>query len=667
VTAAAGRVLILLALLVSCAGSVAGFAAGRRGSAAGWRLTRGLAYTFAGLMAAANLLMVRALLARDFSVGYVAHVGSRSIPDWVAAVSLWSSLEGSILFWGLVLGVYVTAATRANRARHPEYMPYAAAVWLACGAFFSFLLAGPAQPFLTVPNPPADGPGPNPLLQNHVLMMIHPPFLYLGYVGLTIPFAFAMGALLARRTDERWIVATRRWTLVAWTALGIGQLLGAHWAYQEVGWGGYYAWDPVENAALMPWLAATAFLHSVMVQEKKGMLKVWNMLLVILAFTLSLFGTFLTRSGVLNSIHSFTEGSIGPWFLGFIALTVAVSLAIVFWRLPQLRSPTKLESPVSREAAFLYNNLLLLALCLAILWGVVYPMVSEALRGEAVVLGRSYYDFFLRAFGLPLLLLMGIGPLIAWRRASLKSLATQFRAPTIVALVTGVVLVLLGAGSSIPGLVAYTFSAFVLATIVLEFARGTRARKALGATSWPTAFSSLISRNRRRYGGYVVHAAIVLFAIGVAGSSAFDSVAEAKLAKGESMRIGDYTLQYRSLDERAGANSTEIRATLGVKRGGRDLGTLQAGKNAYTIEQQVSNEVGIRSDRLTGEDLFVIAEQIDPDGSVYFRVFVKPLVNLIWLAGLVFLLGSVITLWPDRREQRRLVARTSEVGLPATR
>ena len=397
------------------------------------------------------------------------------------------------------------------------------------------------------------------------------------------------------------------------------------------------------------------------------MLRVWNHLLVVMAFALSLFGTFLTRSGIVSSIHSFTQSSIGPWFLAFIAVTVGVSLAVVLWRLPKLRSPTKLESAISREAAFLYNNLLLLALCLAILWGVVYPMLSEAVRGEAVVLGRSYYDFFLRAFGLPLLLLMGIGPLIAWRRASLKSLATTFRWPTIVALATGVVLLFLGAGSSIPGLVAYTFSAFVLATIVMEFARGTRARKALGAASWPSAFTSLITRNRRRYGGYVVHAAIVLFAIGVAGSSAFDSVAEAKLVRGESMRVGDYTLVYRSLTEREASNATQIRATLGIRRGDRDLGTLEAGKNAYTIERQVSNEVGIRSDRVTGEDLFVIAEQIDPNGAVYFRVFVKPLVNLIWLAGLVFLLGSVITLWPDRREQRRLVARASTVGLPATR
>jgi cytochrome c-type biogenesis protein CcmF len=476
-----------------------------------------------------------------------------------------------------------------------------------------------------------------------------------------------MAALLSGRTDERWLVATRRWTLVAWTALGVGQLLGAHWAYVEVGWGGYYAWDPVENAALMPWLAATAFLHSVMIQEKRGMLKVWNMLLVILAFSLSLFGTFLTRSGVVNSIHSFTESSIGPWFLAFIAIVIAFSLTVLFKRLPLLRSPTRLESPVSREAAFLYNNLLLLALCLTILWGVVYPLLSEAVRGESVVLGRPYFDFFLRVFGLPLLLLMGLGPLIAWRRASLKSLVTTFRWPTLFALAVGGVLLFLGAGSSIPGLVAYTFCGFVAATIVMEFARGTRARKALAGTSWPGAFVSLIARNRRRYGGYVVHAAVVLLALGITGSSAFQSIAEAKLRPGQSMKVGDYALRYRSLERHATSNATEIRADLDVTRGGHRLGTLRAGKNAYTVEQQVSNEVGIRSDPLTGEDLFVIADQINPDGTVYFRVFVKPLVNLIWLAGLVFVLGSVIALWPDAREQRRLVTRATEIALPATR
>jgi cytochrome c-type biogenesis protein CcmF len=619
---------------------------------------------FASTAVAAGVLL-SALLRNDFSFAYVARTTSIALPTPYTISAFWGGQEGSLLLWLLILTGFGAAAVSLNRAWAKDLIVWVVPVFAAVATFFSFLLVAVASPFVTQAAP-ADGAGMTPSLQNPY-MLAHPPLLYLGYVGLTVPFAFAMGALLSGKLDERWLIATRRWTLFAWAGLGIGQLLGSHWAYVEVGWGGYYAWDPVENAALMPWLAATAFLHSVMIQEKRGMLKVWNVLLVILAFSLALFGTFLTRSGVVNSIHSFTESSIGPWFLGFIAVAVAASLALVFWRLPHLRSPTKLESPISREAAFLYNNLLLLALCLAILWGVVYPMLSEAVRGEAVVLGRSYYDFFLRAFGLPLLLLMGIGPLIAWRRASMRSLVTTFRWPTLVALVTGGLLLWRGAGSSVPGLVAYTFSAFVLATIVMEFSRGTRARKALGATSWFGAFTSLIGRNRRRYGGYVVHAAVVLFAIGVAGSSAFDSVAEAKLVKGESMRVGDYTLVYRSLDETAGANATEIRATLGVTRGDRDLGTLKAGKNAYTIEQQVSNEVGIRSDKLTGEDLFVIAEQIDPDGSVYFRVFVKPLVNLIWLAGVIFLLGSLITLWPDRREQRRLVARASAVGLPATR
>ena len=613
----------------------------------------------------ASAVLLSALYRNDFSFTYVASTTSEALPTAYTISAFWGGQEGSLLLWLLVLTGFAAAAVRLNRRWARDLIVWVVPVFGAVATFFAFLLVAVASPFATQAAP-ADGLGMTPSLQNPY-MLAHPPLLYLGYVGLTVPFAFAIGALFSGRTDERWLIATRRWTLVAWTALGVGQLLGAHWAYEEVGWGGYYAWDPVENAALMPWLAATAFLHSVMIQEKRGMLRIWNVLLVLLAFSLSLFGTFLTRSGVVNSIHSFTQSSIGPWFLGFIGVVVSVSLALVFWRLPKLRSPTRLESPISREAAFLYNNLLLLALCLTIFWGVVYPLLSEALRGEAVVLGREYYDFFLRIFGLPLLLLMGIGPLIAWRRASLRSLLTTFRWPTAVALVAGAVLLALGAGSSIPGLIAYTFAAFVITTIILEFARGTRARKALGATTWPGAFSSLISRNRRRYGGYVVHAAIVLLAIGVAGSSAFDTVAEAKLERGQAMEVGDYRLVYRALDERSAANATEIRAELAVSRGDRDLGTLEAGKNAYTIEDQVSNEVGIRSDPLTGEDLFVIAEQIDADGTVYFRVFVKPLVNLIWIAGLVFLLGALITLWPDAREQRRLVERTREIGLPAPR
>jgi cytochrome c-type biogenesis protein CcmF len=659
-----GRAALLVTLGLSLYALVAGAAAahlGRRRLALSAR--NALVAAFASTVVAAVVLLA-ALLRHDFSFVYVANTTSEALPTGYTISAFWGGQEGSLLLWLLVLTGFGALAVRLNRRWAGDLIVWVVPVFAAVAVFFSFLVVAVASPFETQAAP-TDGAGMNPSLQNPY-MLAHPPLLYLGYVGLTVPFAFAIAALLSGRTDERWLIATRRWTLLAWTALGVGQLLGAHWAYVEVGWGGYYAWDPVENAALMPWLAATAFLHSVMIQEKRGMLRIWNVVLVILAFSLSLFGTFLTRSGVINSIHSFTQSSIGPWFLAFIAVTVSVSLGLLFWRLPLLRSPTRLESVISREAAFLYNNLLLLALCLTILWGVVYPLISEAVRGESVVLGRSYYDFFLRVFGLPLLLLMGIGPLIAWRRASLNSLATTFRWPTVTALAAGVVLILLGSGSSLPGLVTYTFATFVVATIALEFARGTRARKALAETSWPGAFSSLISRNRRRYGGYVVHAAIVLLAVGVAGSSAFDSVAEAKLRPGQSMHIGDYSLGYRSLAERQGPNAMEVRANLDVRRGGRDLGTLKAGKNAYAVEQQVSNEVGIRSDWLRLEDLFVIADQINPDGTVYFRVFVKPLVNLIWIAGFVFVLGSVITLWPDAREQRRLVARSYEVGIPAT-
>ena len=614
-----------------------------------------------GTSLVAAAVLAAALIRRDFSFVYVWRFTSDDLPLRYTITSFWGGQEGSLLFWLVLLFGYAAAAIVLTRRSSRELLVWTVPVLAGVAVFFSLLLVAVASPFATQPAPD-DGRGLNPSLQNPY-MMAHPIFLYLGYVGLTVPFAFAIGALLARRTDERWIVITRRATLVAWTALGIGQLLGSKWAYEEVGWGGFYAWDPVENAALMPWLAATAFLHSVMVQEKRGMLRVWNVLLVILAFSLSIFGTFLTRSGILSSIHSFTQSSIGIWFLGFLTLVVAGSLALVFSRLRLLQSRTRLESLVSREATVLYNNLLLVALCLTILWGVVYPILSEALRGEGSNLGAGYYNFFFRAFGLPLLLLMGIGPVIAWRRASVRNLGSMFAWPFGIAVVTGIALLALGAGSSIPGLLAYTFSAFVLASIVLEFARGTRSRKALAGGSWLRAFTGLVARNRRRYGGYLVHVAIVMLAIGIVGASAYDSVREGRLARGDTIEVAGYSLQYRSLEERSGPNATELRAVFDVERDGNALGTVAAGKNAYTVEGAVSNEVGLRHDFLTGEDLFVIAEQINPDGTVYMRIFVKPLVNLLWLSGIVFLLGALVALWPDAREQRRLAVRYA--GIPA--
>jgi len=600
-----------------------------------------------GTTLVAAAVLVSALARRDFSFTYVADHTSRHLPLGYALSAFWGGQEGSLLLWLLILTAYCALAVRSSRRAGPDVAAWVVPVLAAVGVFFSFMLVFVSSPFATQSPAPTEGAGMVPSLQNPY-MLAHPPMLYLGYVGLTVPFAFGMGALLARRTDERWIVATRRWTLSAWMFLGIGQLLGAHWAYVEIGWGGYYAWDPVENAALMPWLAATAFLHSVMIQEKRGMLKVWNVVLVTLAFSLSIFGTFLTRSGVINSIHSFAKSPLGGWFLGFICIVVATSSALIYLRLPLLRARTKLESLVSREATFLYNNLLLVALALTILWGVMFPILTEAVRGQASTVSKPYYDFFLHSFGLPLLLLMGIGPLVAWRKASLRALGRTFLWPFAAAVVTGAVLVALGFGSSPPGLLAYTFSAFVGGSIVLEFWRGTRATGSL---------FRLIARNRRRYGGYVVHAAVLLLAIGVAGSSAYQTVRERHLAAGQAMHIGGYTLTYQGLTRHQESNAQAYRGIVDVTRGRSHVTTLDPGENVYPVEQTTSREVSIYHDPRTLGDLYLIADQIQPDGSIYLKVLVKPLVNLIWLAGFVFIGGALIALWPDAREERRLAER----------
>jgi cytochrome c-type biogenesis protein CcmF len=652
--AALGRAALLLSLGLVAYALVAG-------SLAAWKRRRRLALSARNALiaacattAVAAVVLWLALARRDLSFVYVAQHTSRSLPLGYALSAFWGGQEGSLLLWLLILTAYGALAVWLNR-RNRDLVAWVVPVFAGVAGFFAFMLCFVSSPFDTAPAP-ADGAGMVPSLQNPY-MLAHPPLLYLGYVGLTVPFAFAMGALLSGRTDERWIVATRRWTLAAWTFLGVGQLLGAHWAYVEIGWGGYYAWDPVENAALMPWLAATAFLHSVMIQEKRGMLKVWNMILVGLAFCLSIFGTFLTRSGVINSIHSFSQSPLGGWFLGFIALCTAFTIGLIYLRLPLLRARTKLESLVSREASFLYNNLLLVALCLTILWGVVYPLLSQAVRGETRSVSKPYYDFFLHSFGLPLLLLMGIGPLVAWRRASLRALGRMFVLPLAAAAVTGVVLIGLGFGSSLPGLLAYTFSAFVAASIVVEFVRGTRATGSL---------LRLVSRNRRRYGGYLVHAAVLLLAIGIAGSSAYQTVRERPLKAGQSLEAAGYTFTYLGLRQRQEANAQAIRATVDVSRGGSHVATLHPGKNSYPVEQQVSNEVSIYHDPKNLGDLFTIADQIDPKSGVLFlKVLVKPLVNLIWAAGFLFVFGSLVAMWPDAVEQRRLAERYAAGAIAA--
>ena len=558
------------------------------GSLAAWKGRRRLAESaqnallgsFAATVVAAAVLL-GALARHDFSFQYVADHTSRELPLGYTLTAFWGGQEGSLLLWLLVLSGYSVAAVLTSRRVDREVLAWVVPTLALVGTFFSLLLVFVASPFATQAAV-ADGAGLNPSLQNPY-MAIHPPMLYLGYVGLTVPFAFAMGALLARRTDERWIVATRRWTLAAWT--------------------------------------------------------------------------FLTRSGIIQSIHSFTQSSIGPWFLGFICLITVGSLALVFARLPLLRSKTRLESLVSREATFLYNNLLLVALALTILWGVVYPILSQAVTGQAATVSKPYYNFFLHTFGIPLLLLMGIGPLVAWRRASLRALGRTFLWPLAAAVIAGIALLAAGAGSSRIGVIAYTFSVFVLASIALEFARGTAARKALGGLGWAGAFSSLIARNRRRYGGYVVHASIVLLAIGITGASAYQTVRESRLKPGQSMTVAGDRLVFRGFQSRTESNHRAIRALVDVYRGDKYLGRYTPGKNEYFAEDQVSNEVSIRHDLLTGGDLFLIADQVNSDGSVDLKALQKPLVNLLWLAGFVFVGGALIALWPDAREERRLAER----------
>lgn len=613
------------------------------------------------LVLIADAIFLYALFTHDFSFKVVADTSSRSLPTVYLITAWWGSQAGSLLLWVTILSGFSLLGLRSTRNVLGELQPWMVMVLSVIAGFFLLLLVVPASPFVTQAAP-ADGLGLNPSLQNPY-MALHPPSLYLGYVGLAIPFALAMAAMLAGRTDARWVVASRRWTLVSWGFLGIGMLLGAHWAYTEVGWGGFWAWDPVENAALMPWLVATAFLHSVMVQERKGMLKVWNIALIAGAFALSIFGTFLTRSGILSSIHAFVATDIGWYFMAALIVLLGGSFALILWRLPMLKADQRMESVVSREATFLFNNLLLVGLAFAVLWGVVYPLVTEAIGQVRESVSTPFYEFFVIAFGLPLLLLMGIGPLIAWRRASLRQIRTTFVWPLIGGLATGIVMVAFGLDSSWPGIAAGSICAFVTVTIISEFVRGTAARHRVAGESYPIALLHLIDRNRRRYGGYIVHLGVVMFVVGAIGASAYQTEAEGLLKKGESLTVGSNVLTFEGVEREKGPNYNERAAILRVTSDGEEIGILRPAQRSYIREQTTSNEVAINT-TLTQGDLFIILDGIRADGSVRIKAFYKPVVGLLWLAGFLFTGGVILCVWPDRRERQRIAKRYAEEALP---
>jgi cytochrome c-type biogenesis protein CcmF len=664
---AAGRLLVLLALLAASAGALVGFATGRRPSAAGWAWTRRFAYAFAAFMALANLVMEYALLTHDFSVSYVAHVGSRSVPTWVSIVSLWSSLEGSILFWGLVMGAYVAVATFRNREAHPEYMPYAAGVWLACGAFFSFLLAGPAQPFATVPGPPLDGPGPNALLQNHYLMVIHPPFLYSGYVGMTIPFGLACAALLVGRLGHDFIRPLRNFLLLPWIFLTVAIVLGGWWAYEVLGWGGYWAWDPVENASFLPWLTATAALHSALLVERKGVLKGWTVTLVIATYLLTILGTFMTRSGVFNSVHSFTQSAIGPTILVFLGAALLFSVAALALRVDALAADGRLETGPSRDVVFLLQNLLLVLFTFTVLLGTVFPLVAEAVRGVQMSVGRPYFDKMSVPIGVALLFVMGVGPALPWGRATLK----QVRAALLPPLISGSALALfgfvLGARNGWTVL-ALLFGGFTAHVTVSEIALPVRQRMRAHGEGLLEAVMQAQSRGRRRLGAYIVHAGALLVIVAIAVSSTMGTSKEIQLHQGESASLGAYTLTFVSAERLSEPHRESVRARMDISKNGSSMGSLYPRMNQYENQREPIGTPAVRTS-LT-EDLYLSIHNIDVDsGSVGLLVLVNPMVAWIWIATAVMALGGLVALVPVLGRETVLVraARAPSVALEESR
>jgi cytochrome c-type biogenesis protein CcmF len=619
-------------------------------------------YAICSLTTLASALLVYAFFASDFRLAYVAAHSNRTMPAMYKFAAWWGGQEGSLLFWSWLLSVYAAVAVFLNRRKHRDMMPYVTAILMATQSFFLVMNNFVVSPFqvlaqdkLVIAVP--DGNGLNPLLQ-YPAMAIHPPMLFLGYVGFTVPFAFAMGSLITRQPGDSWIATTRRWTIVTWLFQSCGILLGASWAYAVLGWGGYWAWDPVENASLLPWLSATAFLHSVMMQEKKGMMKVWNMVLIASTFFLCIFGTFLTRSGVVSSVHSFAQSPIGKYFVVYLAVGIAATIYLILDRLDYLKSESQLESVISRESSFLFNNLILLASCFAVLWGTLFPVISEAATGEKISLDAAWFNRLMIPIGLFLLFLTGVGPLFAWRRTSADSLRRNFLIPGAVSLALIVVLFALGV-RHFYALISFGFCLFVALTVVIEFYRGARAISAKNQMNLVRATVELTHRNTRRYGGYLVHMGIVLMFVGFTGA-AFNQDLTAQVTVGDHMKIGHYDLKVREIREGENENYAWHHAVVEVNKNGSFLGTLEPERRLYRSSNQGTSEVAIR--RRVNEDLYLNFAGMSDDGSkAVIQAYIFPLVGWIWIGALVLVFGSLVALVPAKIKMQ--YARTEVVGI----
>lgn len=649
-----GSIAITVAFVVALYTMIAGYVGAKRQIPELITSARNGVILFGVLMTLAIVAISYALLTRDFSLELVANHSSRDLPLFpYTLTAMWSGQSGSLLFWSWILSLYGLVVVLKKWESNHDLMPYVIAVLMLIQTFFGFMLTFVSSPFAKMDVVPLDGTGLNPLLQ-HPAMAIHPPLLYLGYVGFAIPFCFAMAALLSGRVNDSWIRATRRWTLVPWMFLGLGLLLGGRWAYDVLGWGGYWGWDPVENAALMPWLVGTAFLHSVMVQERKGMLKVWNIGLIIIAFTLTLFGTFLTRSGVVQSVHAFAQSEIGPLFLGFTALMALGATALLFFRLDKLQSENDFDSLLSREVLFLVNNVLFLGAAMAILIGVMWPILSEVITGQSLTVGAPYYNLVVGTLFALIVLLMGVIPLIGWGGATLAKLGRKMMVPLLITVVLTVIGFILGARDPLPLLVV-ALLAFSFTTTTTDIFLAARARRKNTHENWLTAVVRLIGRNHRRYGGYLIHLSIVILALGIIGSRAYATDEVHALNQGEAWVTNGYTLVFEGLNPGVQDGEAVVTtATLGLYENGKRLTTLQPAISFYSRQQQQATEPAIWHDApFFRRDVYVIVQGwTDNFQTVSFRAFMNPLIGLVWTGGLLFLLSTVITMFPDPQEKR---------------
>jgi len=640
-----GYLILISAFVLAAFGMVVGFVGGQRRNTKLIDSSYRAVYAVAGLVGAAAVLLWYGLMTDAFELSYVWNHSERALPAFYKFSALWGGQSGSLLFWCLIISIYSVIVAMANRKRHQVIMPYVNSVLLGTSLFFLVLLVFASNPFKRVGFVPPDGLGLNPLLQNY-WMVIHPVMLYLGYVGVAVPFAFAVGALLSKRLDNEWVRTVRRWTLVPWMFLSLGIIMGSQWAYMELGWGGYWAWDPVENASFLPWLTATAFLHSIIIQEQRGILKVWNVILIWATYFLVILGTFTTRSGVLESVHSFARSDVGPYFLGFMIIILFGFLWLLFDRMPLLRSEHQIDSYASREAAFMANNWLFAGIAFATLWGTFFPMFSELITGQRISVAAPFFNKVNGPLFLALLLLMGVGPLLGWRHTSLAAFRRQFTWPIITAVAVGL-FVFFFARSLYP-IIGLAICGFALATIVQEYVRGVLARRSTTGENPFTAMANLWRRNGRRYGGYIVHLAMVLIGVAVIGNEFYQQTTTVTLAPGEHVAIGGYDLEYAGLETTRAANLTEFGARMVVYNEGSTtpLDTVLPKRNIYDKAPDMpTSEVGLRMTPI--EDVYVVLNGWEDRGATAtFTIYVNPLTMWMWIGGLVLALGTLIAIWP---------------------